>query len=281
VKPTARELRGQVVAITGGARGIGLATAEAFRAAGARVAIGDVAADLAADQATRIGAYGSYLDVRDRASFADFLDRVAAEVGPVDVLVNNAGIMPLGPLVTEADELTERIVDVNLIGVLTGCKLAMAGMTARGQGHIVNVASAAGKAGLEHAATYCATKFGVVGLSEAIREELAGTGVDISVILPGITNTDLGHGIAAVRGARIVEPAEVAAAIVATVRRPRFETWVPRSAYRLSRAAGLLPRPLLEGLIRRSGARGALAAADRDARAGYEARARVGGLKEN
>jgi NAD(P)-dependent dehydrogenase (short-subunit alcohol dehydrogenase family) len=115
---------GTVVAITGGARGIGRATAAAFVAAGAHVAIGDL--DAYGETAADLGppAVGLPLDVTDRTSFRAFLDAAESELGPLDVLVNNAGIMPSGPFLDEDDAMTDRVLDVNLRGVLIGCKLA-------------------------------------------------------------------------------------------------------------------------------------------------------------
>src|ERR687886_2135546 len=122
-----RSLAGRVVAITGGARGIGRATAEALAREGARVAIGDLDADLARRTAEEIGpaATAFTLDVTDRASFEAFVDAVEADLGPVDVLVNNAGIMPLGPFLEEDDATAQRQININLHGVLYGMKLAL------------------------------------------------------------------------------------------------------------------------------------------------------------
>src|SRR3981189_3582284 len=122
-----RPLAGQVVAITGGARGIGRATAAALLTQGARVAIGDIEASLAERTADELGAgtIGLALDVTDRASFANFLDEVETRLGPLDVLINNGGIMPIGPFVDETDATAVRMVDINLHGVLTGSKLAL------------------------------------------------------------------------------------------------------------------------------------------------------------
>jgi len=272
-RPTHNPL-GMVVAITGGARGIGLATAKAFIAAGAQVAIGDIDAECAADQARVLGARSRVVDVTDTASFVEFLDTFESQLGPVDVLVNNAGIMPLGPLVEEPDEVTRRILSVNLLGVTTGTKLAMARMVPRGTGHIVNVSSAVGRVAVPHAATYSATKFAVVGLTEAVRAELRGTGVHASVILPAIVNTELGSGLRTTRVSAPVEPEDVAAAIIRTVRKPRFETWVPRTNYVGYRVASMLPRFWFEALSRATGSVDILSSADAPARAAYEERAR-------
>ena len=109
------------------------------------------------------------LDVTDRESFSRFLDNAESELGPIDVVINNAGIMPVGTFAEESDETAKTMVDINLHGVIFGTKLALERMLPRGSGHIVNIASQAGKAGLPGGATYCATKHAVVGLSEAVR----------------------------------------------------------------------------------------------------------------
>src|SRR5205085_9529866 len=154
-----RSLAGDVVAITGGARGIGRATAAALIARGARVAIGDIEADLAQGTAQELGAgtIGLPLDVTDRASFAAFLDEVERRLGQLDVLINNAGIMPLGPFVQESDATAKRMVEINLHGVIIGSKLALERFLPRIRGHLVQIVSAAGKAGFPGGATYCAT----------------------------------------------------------------------------------------------------------------------------
>ena len=173
-----RSLVGKVVAITGGARGIGRATAAALIAQGARLAIGDIEAALAEQTAQELGSgtIGLPLDVTDRASFERFLNEVEERLGPLDVLVNNAGIMPVGPFLEETDAMAERIIDINLHGVIFGSKLALARFVERGRGgHLVNIASSAGKTGIPGGATYSATKHAVVGLSEAIRGEFRGT----------------------------------------------------------------------------------------------------------
>jgi NAD(P)-dependent dehydrogenase (short-subunit alcohol dehydrogenase family) len=275
-QPKTADLTGRVVAITGGARGIGLATATACLAAGAKVAIGDLDGELARSEAARLGAFGTPLDVTDPASFAHFLDEVEQTLGPVDVLINNAGIMPLGPLAQEPDVVTQRIVAVNLGGALNGTKAAARRMVPRGSGQIINVASAVGRFAVANAATYSATKYAVIGLTEAMRAELRGTGVTVSVILPAITNTELAAGVADPSGSQpITEPAEVAEAILGVIRKPRFETWVPRSNQRAFKVLQMLPRGVIERAAAKSGAADILATPDTEQRAAYEARARV------
>ncbi|UJA21655.1 SDR family oxidoreductase [Thermoleophilia bacterium SCSIO 60948] len=268
-------LAGRTVAVTGGARGIGRATAAAFLQRGARVAIGDIDAGLAERTAAELGAgaVGLDLDVTDRSSFAAFLDGAERQLGPLAVLVNNAGIMPLAALVDERDEIARRQVDINVHGVLLGTKLALPGMVRRGDGHIVNIASAAGKAGFPGGATYCATKHAVVGLSEAVRAETRGTGVELSVVMPSVVNTELGSGLQRTRGVAMVEPRDVAEAIVDAVQHRRFDVYVPRSLGPLFKVMTVLPRPARELLSHALKGDQVLAKPDSAVRHAYEARA--------
>jgi NADP-dependent 3-hydroxy acid dehydrogenase YdfG len=251
-----RTLAGRVVAITGGARGIGRATAEALAREGARVAIGDLDADLARRTAEEIGpnVAAFALDVTDRASFEAFVEAVEAQLGPVDVLVNNAGIMPLGPLVEEDDLTARRLVDINVHGVLHGMKVVLPRFAARRSGHLVNIASAAGKGPYPGGATYCGTKHFVVGVTETVRGELRGSGVDVSVVMPVVVDTELATGLGKARGIPLVQPQDVAAAIVEALRRPRFDVYVPRSMGPLTALAAVVPRPVREAALRAIGA---------------------------
>ena len=226
----ARSLSGQVVAITCGARGIGRATAAALINQGARVAVGDIDAALAEQCANELGGatIGLPLDVTDAVSFETFLQDVEARFGPLDVLINNAGIMPIGPFIEETDATALRMVDINLHGVIFGSKLALKRFMPRARGHLVQIASAAGKAGFPGGATYCATKHAVVGLSESLRRELRGTNIDVSVVMPVVVNTELGSGLPETRGFKAVEPEDVANAIVEALQTGRFDVYVPK-----------------------------------------------------
>src|SRR5881397_3065342 len=206
-----RSLSGQVVAITGGARGIGHATARALAYQGARAAIGDLDGDLAARVAAELGgdAFGVGVDVTDNAAFAAFLDGVEHRLGPLDVLVNNAGIMSPGLIEDEDEAMTARAIAINLHAVIHGTREAVRRMKPRRTGHIVNMSSVVSKAPGPRAATYCATKLGVAGFSEAVALELRGTGVEMSVIRPALCHTDLAGGIPEVRGIPFIEPEDV------------------------------------------------------------------------
>jgi len=272
-----RILAGETAAITGAARGIGRATAEAFLRQGMRVAIGDVDFHAASATAAELGAraVALALDVTDRDSFGAFVDGAEEQLGPLDVLVNNAGIMPIGPFLREDDDTARRIIDINVHGVILGMKLVLPRMLARGRGHVVNIASQAGKYGLPGGATYCASKAAVINLSRAVRKELRGSGVELSIVSPVAVNTELGLGLIEPRQRqfRKIEPLEVADAIVETLRLPKFDVHVPKQLSISERVIGLLPIDAQDGLSRVARADAVLAQANSAARAGYELRA--------
>lgn len=270
-----RSLNGKVVAITGGARGIGKATARSLVREGAKVAIGDLDVDLAQKTATELGGgtIALELNVTERGSFEGFLAQVEEQVGPLDVIVNNAGIMPIGPFIDETDATAQRMIDINLHGVIFGTKLALPGMLRRGGGHIVNIASQAGKGGFPGGATYCATKHAVVGLSEAVRGETRNTGVEISCVMPAIVNTELTAGMTEARGVKNIEPEDVAEGIVAALKVPKFDVFVPAYAGGIAKVMNLMPRAAREGLSRALRADRVLMDFDPAKRAAYERRA--------
>ncbi len=270
-----RSLEGQVVAITGAGRGIGRATASACVRAGMKVAIGDL--DMAAAEQTAAdlgnGSVALPVNVVERASVRGFLDAVEARLGPLDVLVNNAGIMPLGPFAEEPDATARRLVDINVHGVLHGMKEALPRMRGRGRGHIVNIASTAGKVGFAGGATYSGTKHFVVGVSESVRAELRGTPIQITCVMPGVVNTELSAGTPQARFVPHIDPPLAADAIVAALRSPRFEVFVPRRIGPLQKLGAAAPTAVRDGFARLLALDRVLGGADAQARQAYEARA--------
>src|SRR5947207_8196049 len=241
-----RILAGDTAAITGGARGIGRATAEAFLRQGMNVAIGDVDVEAARPASSELApnTVALALDVTDRASFSSFLDEAERQFAPIDVLVNNAGIMQIGRFIDEDDVTAIRMVDINLHGVITGTKLALERMLPRDRGHIVNISSQAGKFGTPGGATYSATKHAVVGLTEAVRGEmrLMGARIRLSYVMPYVVKTELGAGLGQARGLSELEPSEVADAIVDALRHGTVEVWVPKRSKRTNQLVTVLPR---------------------------------------
>ncbi|MFG1812452.1 SDR family oxidoreductase [Kribbella sp. NPDC049174] len=297
-----------VVVITGGARGIGLATAQAFATLGATVYSGDLtsqpdtppttypathpltgtatdadtatagsphttsptahaaphptasASHLAAssphhadsssdstdpfEPAGRI--HGPWLlDVTSRESFASFVDNVIADAGRIDVLVNNAGVMPLGWFLDEPDALSRTTLDVNVWGLIHGMRLVLPGMIARGNGHVVNIASMAGKIPFPGMAVYNASKYAAVGLTAAVRRELHGTGVTASAVLPSAVRTSLSSGVRLGGVMPTVDPSDVAAAVLRTCRTRQAEVTVPRWLAGWKVLDGLVPSSVM------------------------------------
>ncbi len=174
-------IRGKTIAITGAARGIGFATAKALLERGARVVIGDREVALqesAVAKLTNLGSVSGYpLDVTSRESFAAFLDKARTDGGGrIDVLINNAGVMPIGPFLDQTEQTIRSTIEVNFYGVLTGCQLVLPEMVARRSGHIVNIASLAGMLAVPGQVVYAGTKFAVVGLSSGLSDEFAPAG---------------------------------------------------------------------------------------------------------
>jgi NAD(P)-dependent dehydrogenase (short-subunit alcohol dehydrogenase family) len=270
-----RSLNGRVVAVTGGARGIGKATAAALVRKGCRVALGDLDLELAEKAAAELGggtiAVG--LDVTDRASFAAFLDEAERQLGPLDVLVNNAGIMPVTPFAEEPDASIRRQLDINVYGVIAGSQLAIERMAPRRGGQIVNVASSAGKSGVPGIATYAAGKHAVVGLTESLRLELRGSGIELSCVMPVTVSTELIEGVADHRGVKRVEVEDVADEIVDALETRRFDVYVPRSLKLTVVLGNLLPRRAREAVGRFMGVDKIMTEVDPDARRAYEERA--------
>lgn len=271
-----RRVAGLRVAVTGGAQGIGRSIAQHLVDAGAHVVIGDVQEDLAARTAGEVGCTALPLDVTDDAAFADFLEQAARHLGGLDALVNNAGIMPIGPFLEEEDRTTRRTVEIDLVGVLTGTKLAGRRFREQGHGHVVNVASALGAFASPNAATYCATKYAVVGLGEALRQEWHGTGVRVSTICPGFVRTELIAGMSPPAGFErllMIDPEQVAARVVTSLARGSAATaFVPPYLGPGVRAAALVPAGLRDRIFRAVGGTRVTTGLDQDRRAAYQRR---------
>jgi short-subunit dehydrogenase len=240
-----------------------------------KVAIGDIDHALAEETASAIpGTVGArHLDVTDPVSFAAFIDDVEADLGPLDVLINNAGIMPAGAFLDEQPESTRRQWEINIGGVVNGCRLILPRFIERGHGHVINTSSVAGRTGYAGIATYSGTKFYVYGFSEGLRTELKGTGVDLSVVMPGFVATELTAGIGEARLFKRITPEEVAAGVVRAVGRPRFDVFVPRILGPMGVMNSMLPRRARDAMLAFMRADRLALEADATQRAGYESRA--------
>lgn len=272
-------IQGRTIAITGAARGIGLATARALLQRGARVVIGDrdvALEESAVAQLSKLGPVSGYpLDVADPESFATFLDKARADGGHIDVLVNNAGVMPVGPFLEHSEQAVRTAVEVNFYGVLTGCRLVLPDMVRRRSGHIVNIASLAGMLAVPGQALYAGTKFAVVGLSTALSDEFEPQGVQISCVLPTFTNTELIAGTHTTASTRPVQPEDIAAAVVRALDKPKTAVSVPYYGRFLAAATAFLPPRGRRWLSKQMGTDRVFLDFDTSARAAYEQRAQT------
>lgn len=260
-----RDLANKLVVITGAAGGIGSALARGFAARGAHLALLDYNSEAVATIGATLQSAGHTVsthvaNVADPSSLAQARAEILAHHGRVDVLVNNAGITVFAQLeATEASEL-ERVLDVNLRGVIHGCKLFLPDLRARPRAHIVNISSMAALAGMPWQTIYCASKFAVRGFTAALRAELSGTGIGVTCVLPGSTRTNI-VGAAATRNPELraklsklllaygYPPDWLARKLVRAVRRNRAELLVGPDSWMLAAAVRVCPL-LVRGSMR-------------------------------
>ena len=256
-----RDLRGRVAVITGASAGIGKATAEAFARAGSRVVLGARRHDRLERVAEGIRATGGealalVTDVAEASQVEALVGRAVASYGRLDLLVANAGIGYFARVEETPLEVVERLWQVNVLGTLYAIRAALPVMRRQGEGHVIVVSSVSGKRGSPGSGLYAATKFAQVGLCEALRVELAGSGIAVSVICPVGTSTEFFEAAAARGGLRVepmgpVQTAEtVAVAILRCAKRPRPEVLVFPPARLLVILNAIAPR-LADSLLLR------------------------------
>lgn len=222
-------LAGSTAVVTGAGRGIGAAIAAALAAAGASVAIWDLEGALAAETASALPggrSTGITVDVTDRASVEAALAATEAALGPVGILVNNAGIDKIERFVDSAEETWEKLVKVNYLGPVRCCHVVVPGMLERGGGRVINISSDAGRVGSSGEVVYSGTKGAVIAFSKALAREVASKAVTVNVVCPGPTDTALLDQVAeaspklyeglakAVPMRRIAQPSDIAPAVV-------------------------------------------------------------------
>jgi len=250
------KLDGTLAVITGAGSGIGRATAHAFVAAGARVALCDIDEPRIAELGRELGAacvLATQVDVADRAAMAAFADACHAIQDGVDVIVNNAGVAVGGTFLETSLDDWDWLLGINLRGVVHGCHFFAPNMVARGRGQIVNLASILGIFPAPQVTAYVASKFAVLGMSQSLRTELEGTGVGVTAICPGLIDTAIVadgrlRGAAARRKdsllqnfKRGLDPARVAAAIVDAARTNPAVKTVGRDAWAIHQLVRMAP----------------------------------------
>ena len=210
--------------------------------------------------------------MRDADAFTEVVRRTEHELGPIDILVNNAGIMPIGRFTDMDPDAIKMQFDINVFGVMNGMRAAIPHMRRRKRGHIVNIASTAGKIGMPYAAAYTAAKHAVVGLTEAVRREEADQGIAMSYIMPVPVNTELISGSKRMRWPPIQEPEDVAKAIVAAIRSGAVDVYVPKGARWGQILQAITPRPFYERVGHLLGMDRLFGEVDEVARASYRRR---------
>ena len=221
--------------VTGAGRGIGLAISREFLDQGCKVVMTDIDEERVRSAANQLDSTGLQvkairLDVTDALAWKEVVSKVEAEWGEIDILVNNAGIMVLGEYLELAAGLDERQMDINVWGVLHGQRAVLPSMLRRGSGHVVNIASAAGQVGIPYAAVYSATKFAVVGVTEAVAYEYRGSGVHFTAVCPSLVETELVSGAGRPLWPPAARPEDVAKAVVRAIRKRKELVFVPRAA---------------------------------------------------
>ena len=217
------ELKGRVVLVTGAGRGIGRALAHAFAAAGAKVALlGKTKKNLMEVQKelkdSGVPTVVLAVDVSDEGAVSRAVAAAEQQLGPVDVLVNNAGIFALAPVEKMDTVAFDRMLAVNLRGPFLMSRAVLPGMKSRRRGHIVNISSTAGRRGFAGGGAYCASKFGLAGLTEAMRYEARASNVRVTCVYPSTVNTDLVKKAGMVLAPdRAIQPEDVANAVVSLV----------------------------------------------------------------
>ena len=247
--------QGSIAFVTGASRGIGEAVVRAAVARGAQVGLISRSEDELRALLEKVGGRGAVAtaDVSDRDQTERAIAKLEAELGPADILVNNAGIGAFGAVADTDVETFERLMRVNYLGTVYATKAVLPGLIERGRGHIVNVASIAGRIGAPLEAAYSASKFAVAGLTEALAIELAPRGIGVSMVNPGPVATEFfaarGHPYQR-KTPKPVSAQRVARDVISVVERDKLEAYIPRWLRQAVVSRVLFPPLFKAGTIR-------------------------------
>ncbi|NPU84199.1 MAG: SDR family oxidoreductase [Syntrophaceae bacterium] len=228
-----KELKGKTAVVTGAGMGMGLDLSRKLLQEGCSVALVDVRPESlqAAEKELRhLGPCRGYVcDISDRQAVYDLAHKIEADMEPPAILVNNAGIVTAAPLLDLDDAAIERMIRVNLTALFWTCKAFLPAMLRRGEGHIVNFASAGGILAIPNLSAYCASKFGVIGFTDSLRQEMRKlrAGIGVTVVCPNTVNTGMFEGSKMVAGTQMLKPGDVTARVVEAIRRNRAMVAVP------------------------------------------------------
>ncbi len=228
-----KKLNGKVAVVTGAAMGMGRCIAGMLLGEGCKVALLDV--NLQALDETRaafadLGHCEAFVcDVSDREAVYATAKAVKGALGPVSILINNAGIVRAGELMSLEDTLIEKTININLTSMLWTCKAYLPDMVSRNDGHVVNMASAGGILAIPNLSVYCASKFGVIGLSDALRQEMAKNknNIGVTFVCPNTVNTGMFDGSRMVAGTTLLTAEKVAAEVIKAIRKNKAMVAVP------------------------------------------------------
>jgi all-trans-retinol dehydrogenase (NAD+) len=251
------DLKGKNVLVTGGAMGMGKSMAGLFLKEGARVAIVDIReAELAAasKELSAFGPVAAYIcDISDKDNIYWLAEKIKREFGLIDILVNNAGVVRSAPFLQKSDESIEKLLAVNLMSIFWSIKAFLPDMVSKGEGVIVNMASAGGLLGVPYISDYCASKFAVIGLTESLRQEMALAGqkkIKFIYVCPNTVSTGMFAGAQAVKGTKMLTPEDVTMKIIDGIKKGKAMIGVPSSVYSLPFIKAILPISVMDLLCR-------------------------------
>ena len=252
-----KDLAGKSVLITGAALGMGRSLARMFLMEGARVAMVDIRADELTEAAIELGSYGQVAffvcDISDREAVYELAEKVRASFGPLDILVNNAGIVSANPFLEKPDELIERTMNVNIMAHFWTMKAFLPDMVEKKSGYVVNMSSAGGLLAVPYISDYCASKFAVVGLTEALRQEFRLEGyrdIRFMAVCPNTVGTGLFDGATMVKGTKLLTADDVTAKVIAGIKKNKAFIGVPASVHIVPLLKAILPIRLMDWINR-------------------------------